>query len=336
MRPIIHYLIFGLLAAGCTSSPEPTQEVAAEPIEVLPSWNSGQTRDAIISFVEHSVDPQSEFFIPENERIAVFDNDGTLWGEKPVYFQLLYAMDYIREHADEHPEWASSEAVRHVLNNDMEAFMAGGEHAILELVMYSHAGMSASEFSQSVKNWLNTSRHPDTGRPYNRMIYQPMLELLDYLRDNEFKTFIVSGGGIDFMRVWASEAYNIPPYQIVGSSIEASYDNSDGMPRIIKNPKISFIDDKAGKPVGIHQHIGMKPVFAGGNSDGDYEMIEYTTSGNGPGFGLFIHHTDSVREYAYDRSSSVGRLDRGLDDAAEKGWVIVDMAADWSKVYPDN
>ena len=324
----------------CACSPQKEEPAGSEVSNAiaqedpLPSWIDGATKDAIISFVDEASNEGTPGFIPPDSRIAVFDNDGTLWSEQPYYFQLQYAIDFIKENSADHPEWSESESIRHILNDDLQSFFGGGEHALLEAIMVSHAGMSAEEFSKSVQEWLATARHPKTGQPYDQMIYQPMLELLNYLRSKNFTTFIVSGGGIDFMRVWAEEAYDIPPYHIVGSSIKAKYDTSGGKPAIIKIPEMNFIDDKEGKPVGIHQHIGMRPVFAVGNSDGDYAMLEYTTTGQGPRLGVLIHHTDSVREFAYDRTSSVGQLERGLDNASANGWVIVDMSDDWSRVYP--
>ncbi|MEJ2005336.1 MAG: HAD family hydrolase [Cyclobacteriaceae bacterium] len=329
--------IYLLLCVVCACKPN-LDEVAEQTIDIMPleSWADSNAKEAIITFVEEVTTEGMPDYIQPEERIAVFDNDGTLWTERPYYFQLAYALDYIRDNAADHPEWSESENVSHIINGDMESFMKGGEHALLEAVMLSHAGMTADEYRQSVKDWLETARHPKTNRPYNQMIFKPMLELLDYLRENGFKTFIVSGGGIDFMRVWVEEAYGIPPYQVVGSSIKAKYDSLNGELEIIKLPEINFIDDKAGKPVGIHQHIGMIPVMAFGNSDGDYEMLQYTTLAPGRRMGVLIHHTDSVREYAYDRGSPIGGLERGLDNAEKNGWVIVDMATDWEEVYPSN
>ncbi len=279
-------------------------------------------------------DPASPDFVPESERIAVFDNDGTLWTEKPVYVQLLFAIDRVRALAPEHPEWATQQPFQAVLENDMAALAAAGERGLLELVMATHAGMTTEEFEAVVTDWLATARHPTTGRLFTEMVYQPMLELLDYLRANGFKTFIVSGGGIEFMRPWTEAVYGIPAEQVVGSSIKTVYEVRDGVPALIRLPELNFIDDKAGKPVGINSHIGRRPIAAFGNSDGDFEMLEWTTAGDGARLGVLIHHTDSNREWAYDRDSHIGRLYRALDGSGDRGWVVVDMQRDWASVYP--
>ncbi len=302
--------------------------------DALSSWQDTPARAAIVDFVEATTTPTSPRYIPPAERIAVFDNDGTLWSEQPAYFQLLFAVDRVRAMAPQHPEWKDQEPFKSVLAGDMAGLAAGGEHAILELVMATHAGNTSEEFAAAVGDWINTARHPQTGRPYDQMIYAPMRELLDYLRANGYKTFIVSGGGVEFMRVFAERVYGIPPEQIVGSSIETKYEVRDGKPVIVRLPKIDFIDDKAGKPVGIHKYIGRRPLLAFGNSDGDFEMLEWTTTGEGPRLGLLVHHDDAEREYAYDRKSHIGKLDRGLDEASKRGWVIVSMKSDWKQVYP--
>jgi phosphoglycolate phosphatase-like HAD superfamily hydrolase len=302
--------------------------------DMLPSWRDTPTRKAIVDFVVATTTPTSAQYVPPAERIAVFDNDGCLWSEKPAYFQLLFAIDRVRALAPQHPEWKDTEPFKSVLAGDMEGLAAGGEHAILELVMASHAGNTAEEFEAVVKDWLASARHPQTKRPFDQMIYAPMRELLDYLRANGYKTFIVSGGGVEFLRTFAERAYGVPPEQVVGSSIVVEYAIRDGKPAIVRLPKIDFIDDKAGKPVGIHKFIGRRPVMAFGNSDGDFQMLEWTTSGAGPRFGALVHHTDAEREYAYDRQSSVGRLDKGLDEAPKRGWVLIDMKRDWERVYP--
>jgi phosphoserine phosphatase len=326
-----------LLLAGCA---QPGQQPASRgshtpaAAEGLPSWNDGATKEAIVSFVARVTDPVSPDFVPEPERIATFDNDGTLWSEKPVYFQLLFAMDRVKELAPEHPEWKDKQPFKGVLEGDMKAVAATGKHGLLELVMASHAGMTTAEFEEIVQSWLATARHPERDRPYNELIYQPMLELLDYLRAHGFKTFITSGGGIEFMRPWVEEAYGIPPDQVVGSSIKVELQERDGEPVLVRLPEIDFIDDKEGKPVGIHKFIGQRPIAAFGNSDGDFQMLEWTTAGEGARLGVIIHHTDAEREWAYDRESHVGRLVRGLDEAADRGWVLVDMKNDWKQVYP--
>ena len=298
----------------------------------LPAWADRAPKAAIIAFVEEVTKEGSPGFIPPAERIAVFDNDGTLWSEQPMYFQAFYVFDCIKELAPRHPEWKEKEPFSSVLKGDTKAALAGGEHALLEMVMATHAGLTTEEFGKSVTDWLATARHPKTGKPFTEMVYQPMLELLQYLRANGFKTFIVSGGGIDFMRPWAEKVYGIPPEQIVGSSIKAKYEPRDGKPVIVKLPELDFIDDKAGKPLGIHRHIGRRPIFAAGNSDGDFEMLEWTTSGPGPRFAMLVHHDDGVREFAYDRESHVGKLARALDEAPARGWHIVSMKNDWNTV----
>lgn len=327
-----------LLITVCFCSPK-QEEDASESVMVeeaaLPSWNEGSTKDRIVEFVEKTTDPASSDFVPESKRIAVFDNDGTLWAESPIYFQLYYAVHFIKKHAAEHPEWSANSTLKAILQDDLHGALEGGTKALAEIVMVSHAGMTEDQFSSSVKEWLQTSTHPETGKPFNQMIYYPMVELMEYLRSNGYKTFIVSGGGIDFIRVWAEEAYGIPPYQVVGSSLKAEYKEVEGKNQIVKLPELNFYDDKSGKPVGIHQHIGERPIMAFGNSDGDYEMLEYTTNSPGARLGVYIHHTDSIREYAYDRNTLVGKLVRGLDNAEANGWLLVDMANDWKTVYPN-
>jgi phosphoglycolate phosphatase-like HAD superfamily hydrolase len=301
--------------------------------EPLASWNDGAARSAILEFVARVTDPADPDFVPEAERITVFDNDGTLWSEKPAYFQLLFAIDRVKALAPEHPEWKSEQPFQAVLEGDMEALAAAGEHGLLELVMASHTGMTTVEFEAIVGDWIATARHPELDRPYTELVFQPMLELLEYLRFNGFKTFIVSGGGIEFMRPWAEEVYGIPPEQVVGSSIKVEYQVRDAEPILLRLPEIDFIDDKEGKPVGIHQFIGRRPIAAFGNSDGDFQMLEWTTGGEGARLGVLIHHTDAEREWAYDRESHVGRLDRGLDEADARGWVVVDMQKDWQTIF---
>jgi len=302
--------------------------------EALPSWNDGAARQAIIAFVDRVTDRGSAGYVPPAQRIAVFDNDGTLWAEQPVYFQFIYAVDRIKRLAPEHPEWKTEDPFKSVLAGDMKTALAGGTHAILELVVASHAGMTSEDFAATVRDWVTSARHPETGRLYTDMTYQPMLELLDYLRRNDFKTFIVSGGGIDFMRVFAEETYGVPPENVMGSSIKAKYEVRDSGPVIVKIPEIDFIDDKEGKPVGIYQHIGRLPIFAAGNSDGDFEMLEWTAAGDGERFMLLVHHTDAEREWAYDRESHVGHLDKALDEARARDWTVVDMKRDWRVIYP--
>lgn len=305
---------------------------AAEP---LPSWNDTAPKKAIVSFVEKVTKEGSTDFVPPAERIAVFDNDGTLWAEQPMYFQAFFIFDRIKALAPQHPEWKDKEPFASVLKGDTKAALAGGEHALLEMVMATHAGMTTEEFEKSVTDWLATAKHPKYGKPFTAMVYQPMLELLSYLRANGFKTFIVSGGGIEFMRPWTEKVYGIPPEQVVGSSAGLKYELRDGVPVIVKTPELAHNDDKEGKPVGIQRHIGRRPIAAFGNSDGDFQMLEWTTSGKGPRLGMFIHHTDAEREFAYDRNSHVGKLAKGLDEAPKRGWTVIGMKNDWRTVYPD-
>lgn len=304
---------------------------AADP---LPSWNDTASKQAIVGFVEKVTKEGSADFVPAAERIATFDNDGTLWSEQPMYFQAFYVFDKIKEMAPQHPEWTVTEPFASVLKGDMKTALAGGEKALVALVMATHSGMTTDEFEKSVNDWIATAKHPKTGKPFTEMVYQPMLELLAYLRANHFKTYIVSGGGIEFMRPWAEKTYGIPPEQVVGSAGGLKYEVRDGTPVIVKMPELVLNDDKEGKPVGIQRHIGRRPILAFGNSDGDYQMLEWTTSGKGARLGLIVHHTDAEREYAYDRESPIGRLDKGIDDAKAKGWVVVDMKADWKTIYP--
>jgi hypothetical protein len=301
--------------------------------QALPSWNDGAARQAIESFVERVTTPGSPDFVPPAERIAVFDNDGTLWSEQPMYVQLAFALDRVKALAAEHPEWKEQAPFKAVLAGDLKGVAAAGERGLMELVMATHAGMTTEEFERTVREWLSNARHPVYQRPYTECVYQPMRELLEYFRAHQFKTYIVSGGGIEFMRPWAEAVYGIPPEQVIGSSIRLKYEVREGRPVLVRLPEVDFIDDKAGKPVGIHRLIGRRPIFAAGNSDGDYEMLEYTTAGSGPRLGVIVHHTDAEREVAYDRASPFGRLDRGLNDAAAKGWVLIDMKQDWRQVF---
>lgn len=327
----MHKRIAVALSTMVTLALAPRHSLAADP---LPSWNDNASKKAIVSFVERTTKDGSTDFILPAERIAVFDNDGTLWSEQPLYFQAIYIFDRIKELAPKHPEWKDKEPFASVLEGDTKKALAGGEHALIQMTMATHAGLDTDEFSKSVRSWLKNARHPKTKRRFDQMVYQPMLELLTYLRANGFKTFIVSGGGIDFMRVFAEEVYGVPPEQVIGSSIKAKYEVIEDKPRIVKIPELNFVDDKAGKPVGIHQHIGRRPVFAAGNSDGDFQMVEWTTSGKRSSFGLLVHHTDAEREWAYDRNSPIGRLSRGLDEAGKRGWIVVDMKKDWKEIYP--
>ena len=319
------FFIFGLAFGG---------PAAAEGSDPLASWNDGKAKQSIIDFVGRVTTSSSPDFVPPAERIATFDNDGCLWAEQPMYFQLLFALDRVKALAPQHPEWKEKEPFASLLKGDVKAALAGGEHAMLEVVTATHAGMTTEEFEQVVKDWGDTARHPTTMRPYTEMVYQPMLEVLAYLRANGFKTFIVSGGGIEFMRPWVERVYGVPPEQVVGSSIKTKFDMRDGKPVLVRLPELNFIDDKDGKPIGINTHIGRRPIAAFGNSDGDLQMLQWTTAGQGPRFALYVHHTDAEREWAYDRNSSIGRLDKGLDEALAKGWTVVDMKKDWKLIYP--
>lgn len=301
----------------------------------LPSWNEGAAKKAILAFVDKVTREDSLDFVPVAERIAVFDNDGTLWCEKPLPVQLYFALDRVKALAPQHPEWQQKEPFASLLRGDLKAAAAGGEHAIMELLMATHTGMTTVEFEKIVKDWINTAKHPTTGKPFLEMTYQPMLEVLAYLRSNGFKNFIVSGGGIEFIRPWAEAAYGIPPEQVVGSSVKTKFEIRDGQPVIVRLPELNFNDDKGGKPVGINQHIGRRPIAAFGNSDGDLQMLQYTGAGGGSRFCLIVHHTDAEREFEYDRTDRLARLDQGLDEAALKGWTVVSMKDDWKSVFRD-
>ncbi|RYD20805.1 MAG: haloacid dehalogenase-like hydrolase [Verrucomicrobiaceae bacterium] len=301
--------------------------------DTLPSWNDTAPKKAITAFVER-VTKEGPDFVPVPERIATFDNDGTLWSEQPMYFQLAFVLDRIKAEAPKHPEWKEKEPFASLLKGDLKTALAGGDKALLEIVAATHAGMTTEEFEKSVTDWISTAKHPKTGKHYNEMIYQPMIELLAYLRANGFKTYIVSGGGIEFMRPWAEKTYGIPPEQVVGSSGGLKYEVRNGKPVIVKTAELVLNDDKEGKPVGIQRHIGRRPIAAFGNSDGDFQMLEWTMGGKGARFALIVHHTDAEREWAYDRESHIGKLARGLDEAGDRGWVVADMKADWKAVYP--
>jgi phosphoglycolate phosphatase-like HAD superfamily hydrolase len=305
--------------------------VSADP---LPSWNETAPKRAIIKFVEAVSQEGSPDFVPVSQRTATFDNDGTLWCEQPTYVQALFVADRVKALAPQHPEWKDQEPFASVLKGDSQGFASSGEQGILKMLGATHSGMTTEEFEQTVNDWLKTARHPKTGRPFTEMIYQPMVELLSYLRANGFKTYIVSGGGIEFMRPWVERVYGIPPEQVVGSSGGLKYEVRDGNPVVIKLPELVLNDDKAGKPVGIQRHIGRRPIAAFGNSDGDYQMLEWTTTGEGARLGLIVHHTDAEREFAYDRDSSSGRLAKALEDANRRGWIVVDMKNDWRVVFP--
>jgi hypothetical protein len=307
------------------------QQIASDP---LASWNDGATKQAIVEFVAKVTNEGGPDFVPPAERIATFDNDGTLWAEQPIYIQFAFALDRIKALAPLHPEWKTQEPFASILKGDLDTALAGGEHALAEIVTATHAGMTTAEFEQIVKGWLATAKHPKRGLPYTRMIYQPMLELLNYLRANGFKTYIVSGGGVEFMRVFSERVYGIPPEQVVGSTGKLQFELRDNQPVLVKLPEVDFVDDKDGKPIGIQKFIGRRPIASFGNSDGDLQMLQWTTSGEGARFALIVHHTDPEREWAYDRASRIGRLDKALDEATAKGWTVLDMKADWKTIFP--
>jgi phosphoglycolate phosphatase-like HAD superfamily hydrolase len=318
-------LIAGLARAGGPAPPPRT--------DPLPSWNDGAAKKSILEFVTKVTKDGGPDFVPPAERIATFDNDGTLWAEQPLYFQFLFAMERVQALAPRHPEWKDHEPFASLLRGDTKAALAQGEHALLELVMAAHSGMTTEEFEGIVKAWLATARHPATKRPYTEMAYQPMLELLAYLHANGFKTFIVSGGGIEFMRAFAEHVYGIPPEQVIGSTGKQRFELRDGKPVLVKLPEVDFVDDKEGKPISIQRIVGRRPIAAFGNSDGDLAMLQWTAAGPGARFCLYVHHTDAEREWAYDRLSSIGRLDKGLEEAAARRWTVVSMKDDWQRVF---
>jgi phosphoserine phosphatase len=317
----IALLVVSISVVACTADP-------------LPSWNDGTAKESILYFVNAVTDKSSKDYVKPAERIAVFDNDGTMWVESPMYTQVLFAFDRVKKLAPKHPEWKTKQPFKALLAGDMKAVGASGMKGLMQILMATHSGMTAAEFDKEVSDWLATHKQPKFDRLYSESIYQPQLELLAYLRANGFKTFIVSGGGIAFMRTFSEKAYGIPPEQVVGSSIVTEFQMKDGKPVLVRKPKIDFVNDKAGKPIGIYQHIGRRPILAFGNSDSDMQMIEYTMAGKGRRMGLFVHHTDADREYAYDRKSHIGTLDKALDQADSKGWIIVDMKKDWKQIFP--
>ena len=328
MKPKLLYLI--LVSVAVAFMPF----AAASAKDPLPSWSEGNAKKAIMDFVKDVTTDGRSTFVPPPERIAVFDNDGTLWAEQPMYVQIVFALDRVKALAPEHPQWKDQQPFKAALEGDIKGVLAGGKRALLELLMATHANNTTEEFSQIMTNWLTTARHPKTNRPYTEMVYQPMLELLDYLRANGFKTYITSGGGIEFMRPWTESVYGIPPEQVIGSSIKTEFKLRNGKPVLVRLPEINFIDDKAGKPVAINQHIGRRPIAAFGNSDGDLQMLQWTAAGDGPRLMLLVHHTDAQREWAYDRQSHIGRLDKALDEANLTGWIVVNMERDWKVIYP--
>ncbi len=307
---------------------------AAQSADPLPSWNKGSARDRVTAFVQSVTDKNGKDYVPPEARIAVFDNDGTLWSEQPMYVQMAFMLDRIKTLAPEHPEWKDKQPYKAALEQDFKALAAQGEKGVMELMAATHSGMSSDEFNRIATDWISKARHPKYKRPYTETVYQPMLELLDYLRDNGFKTYIVSGGGIDFMRPWTENVYGIPPEQVVGSMGKLEFKLVDAKPVLMRLPQVDHIDDGPGKPVGIQKFIGRKPIVAFGNSDGDLQMLQYVAAGPGPRLALIVHHTDGERETAYDRNSSIGKLDKALDEATARNWVVVDMKRDWKRVFP--
>ena len=322
-------------AAAPTPAPAPRRQTSPS-TAALASWKDGASRKSITDFVDRVTRRDGPEFVPPADRIAVFDNDGTLWAEQPIYVQLVFALDRVKTLAPAHPDWKDRQPFKAVLEGDTKALAEGGEKGLMEIMAVTHTGMTSEEFSKIVSDWIASARHPVTGKLYTEMVYQPMLEVLAYLRGNGFKTFIVSGGGVDFMRPWAERVYGIPAEQVVGSRAKVKYEVRDGTPVLLRLPEIDLVDDKAGKPVGIHQVIGRRPIAAFGNSDGDFEMLEWTTAGPGPRLGVIVHHTDEQREWAYDRASHIGQLARALDEAPKRGWVVVDMKREWSAIYPSD
>lgn len=320
-------LLLPALSAGLAGQPSSSTDP-------LPSWNESASKKAIRDFVGKATTTGGPDFVPAAERIAVFDNDGTLWSEQPAYVQILFAFDRIRALAPKHPGWKDTQPFKGVIEGDMKAVAASGEKGLLQIMAASHVGNTTEEFDAIVRDWIASARHPTTKKLYTEMIYQPMLEVLSYLRANGFKTYIVSGGGVEFMRPWVERTYGIPPEQVVGSRAKVKYEVRGGTPVLARLAEIDLIDDGPGKPVGIHQVIGRRPTMAFGNSDGDFQMLEWTTSGKGPRFALIVHHTDEKREWAYDRGSHIGKLERGLDEASKRGWVLVDMKQDWKVIHP--
>jgi phosphoglycolate phosphatase-like HAD superfamily hydrolase len=333
---MLFLVVLSFFIFSCTKKQqkqENTKQKTTITTDPLSSWNEGSSKKAIIDFVTKTTNEEDADFVPVADRIACFDNDGTLWSEQPMYFQMAFALNQIKVMAPQHPEWKTKQPYKAVLEGDLKTVMAGGEKSLGALMMATHAGMTTEAFDTSVKHWIKTATHPKTGKHYNEMTFLPMVELLNYLRANGYKTFIVSGGGLDFMRAWAEDAYGIPPYQVIGSSGEYKYEVKEGKGELLKIAELNFNDDKKGKPVGIIRNIGKRPVFTVGNSDGDYAMLQYTSTGAGPRFGMIVNHTDSIREVAYDRNSSIGKLNKGLNDAAQYNWLIVDIKKDWKKIY---
>lgn len=327
-------LITGMAAAAGAAAAGGMIRPTAAQTDGLPSWNDGPVKRSILDFIARTTTQGGPDWVPVPERIACFDNDGTLWTEQPIYVQIAFAFDRVKAMAPQHPEWRTLEPFRSVLADDRAALAALGEKGFLEVIAATHTGLTTEAFAKAVVDWMATARHPRFKRPYTDLVYQPMLELLALLRAHRFKTFIVSGGGIEFMRPWTEAVYGIPPEQVIGSSIKTKFEMRDGVPVLARLPELNFIDDKEGKPIAINQHIGRRPVAAFGNSDGDLQMLQWTAAGKGRRFALYVHHTDGEREWTYDRDSHIGRLDKGLDEAAARGWTVVDMKQDWKRIHP--
>jgi len=328
IRRIGFVLLYWLSFASAQTSSDTTGRNDA-----LPSWNNGAAKSAIVNFVNRVTSAGGPDFLPPAQRIATFDNDGTLWTEQPIYVQFAFALDRIRTLASRHPEWKQQQPFKAVIEGDMKSALAGGQEALSKIMAASHAGMTTDEFHTIVLDWLAKARHPRFKQPYTDLVYKPMVELMAYLRTNGFKTYVVSGGGVEFMRPWMEKTYGIPPEQVIGSMGRLKYETRNGRPVLLRTPEVDFIDDKAGKPVGIQKFIGRRPIFAAGNSDGDLEMLEWIASGKGPRFAMLIRHTDAVREFAYDRESAIGRLDKALDEAGRRKWLVVDMKDDWKEIF---
>ncbi|MGH8682695.1 MAG: HAD family hydrolase [Burkholderiales bacterium] len=306
----------------------------AQPADPLPSWNEGPAKARILAFVQAVTDKSGKDFVPPDDRVATFDNDGTLWCEQPIYVQFAFMLDQVKTAAPKHPEWKNNPAFKALVAHDRQALAKLGHKPILELLAVANSGMSVAAYDKSIRDWLETARHPRFKRPYTELVYKPMQEVLAYLRANGFKTYIVSGGSIEFMRPWAEKAYGIPPDQVIGTISQVKFEMKGGAPVLMRTPKIDFVDDGPGKPVGIYRSIGQRPLAAFGNSDGDLQMLQFTAAGSGPRLMLLVHHTDAEREYAYDRKSSIGRLDKALDEANARGWTVVSMKTDWKKIFP--
>ena len=334
---LVATLVAALLIGGCAGAGEPAQSTQAQPVTaaVLPSWRDGTAREAIIRFVDDVTREGSPAYVPPAERIAVFDNDGTLWSEQPLYFQLVFMLEEVKAAAPKHPEWRNNPAFRALAAHD-QAALAGQQKEVMKLIAIANSGMTVDDYDKAIRAWLASAKHPKFQRRYTELVYQPQLELLAYLRAHGFKTFIVSGGTIEFMRVYAERVYGIPPEQVIGSSQGVKFEMRDGKPVLVREPKLDFVDDGPGKPVGIYRNIGRRPVLAFGNSDGDLQMLQYTASQQGPHLALIVHHDDAAREFAYDRQSKIGKLDRAWDEARANGWIIVSMKDDWNVIYPQD